>query len=51
MVIMNDDVKEIRKNALDKNIPIMQDEGIEFLLNFIKSNNIENILIKELNLK
>lgn len=44
MVIMNDDVKEIRKNALDKNIPIMQDEGIEFLLNFIKSNNIENIL-------
>lgn len=41
---MNDDVKEIRKNALDKNIPIMQDEGIEFLLNFIKSNNIENIL-------
>ena len=29
MVIMNDDVKEIRKNALDKNIPIMQDEGIE----------------------
>lgn len=41
---MNDDVKEIRKNALDRNIPIMQDEGIEFLLNFIKSNNIENIL-------
>ena len=41
---MNDDVKEIWKNALDKNIPIMQDEGIEFLLNFIKSNNIENIL-------
>ena len=44
MVIMNDDIKEIRKKALDKNIPIMQDEGIEFLLNFIKSNNIENIL-------
>lgn len=41
---MNDDVKEIRKNALDRNIPIMQDEGIEFLLNFIKDNNIENIL-------
>lgn len=41
---MNDDVKEIRKNALDRNIPIMQDEGIEFLLNFIKNNNIENIL-------
>lgn len=41
---MNDDVKEIRKKALDRNIPIMQDEGIEFLLNFIKSNNIENIL-------
>ena len=44
MVIMNDDVKEIRKKALDRNIPIMQDEGIEFLLNFIKNNNIENIL-------
>ena len=41
---MNDDVKEKRKNALDRNIPIMQDEGIEFLLNFIKNNNIENIL-------
>lgn len=41
---MNDDIKEIRKNALDRNIPIMQDEGIEFLLNFIKNNNIENIL-------
>ena len=41
---MNDDVKEIRKKALDRNIPIMQDEGIEFLLNFIKNNNIENIL-------
>lgn len=41
---MNDDIKEIRKKALDKNIPIMQDEGIEFLLNFIKNNNLENIL-------
>lgn len=41
---MNDDIKEIRKKALDKNVPIMQDEGIEFLLNFIKNNNLENIL-------
>lgn len=41
---MNYDIKEIRKKALDKNIPIMQDEGIEFLLNFIKNNNLENIL-------
>lgn len=41
---MDDDIKEIRKKALDKNVPIMQDEGIEFLLNFIKNNNLENIL-------
>ena len=29
------DIKEIKKYAEDNNVPIMQDEGIEFLQNFI----------------
>ena len=37
-------VRSIEKYAKDKNVPIMQKEGIEFLLNFIKENNIKNIL-------
>ena len=43
MVIMFN-IEDLRLNALDNNIPIMQDEGIEFLLNFIKENNIKRIL-------
>lgn len=41
---MNDDILQIKNDALEKNVPIMQDEGIEFLLDFIRDNNIENIL-------
>lgn len=37
-------LKDIEIYAQDKNVPIMQKEGIEFLLNFIKENNIKNIL-------
>lgn len=44
MVVMNDDILQIKNDALEKNVPIMQDEGIEFLLDFIRDNNIENIL-------
>ena len=37
-------IKEIKEYALINNVPIMQDEGIEFLTNFIVKNNITNIL-------
>lgn len=37
-------IKEMKEYALINNIPIMQDEGIEFLTDFIIKNNITNIL-------
>lgn len=43
MVIM-EKIDSLKLSALDNNIPIMQDEGIEFLLNFIKENKIKSIL-------
>ena len=35
---------EIKKYALDNKVPIMQDEGIDYLINYIKDNKIESIL-------
>jgi len=35
---------KIEKYAKEYNIPIMQKDGIEFLIKFIKENNIKNIL-------
>ena len=37
-------LKEIEDYAYKNNIPIMQMDGIEFLTNYIKENNIKNIL-------
>ena len=37
-------IEEIEKYAKEFNIPIMQKDGIEFLTNYIKENNIKNIL-------
>ena len=37
-------LEEIEEYALNENIPIMQKDGIEFLTNYIKDNNIKNIL-------
>ena len=37
-------IKEIKKYAEVENVPIMQDEGIEFLTEFIIKNNITSIL-------
>ena len=37
-------IESLKLEALSNDIPIMQDEGIEFLLNFIKENNIKTIL-------
>ena len=43
---MSDDlmIKKVKEYALVNNVPIMQDEGIEFLTDFIVKNNITNIL-------
>ena len=38
------DIKEIKSFARDNNIPIMQDDGIEFLTNFIIKKQTKNIL-------
>ena len=40
----NSDIKVIKEYAIENNIPIMQDEGIEFLTNFIIKKQIKNIL-------
>ncbi len=37
-------LEEIEKYAHSNNIPIMEKEGIEFLTEYIKKNNIKNIL-------
>lgn len=37
-------IKEIEEYAEKNNVPIMQKDGIEFLIKYIKDNNIKNIL-------
>lgn len=37
-------LEKIEKYAKRENIPIMEKSGIEFLINYIKENNIKNIL-------
>lgn len=37
-------LEKIEKYAIDNNVPIMQKDGILFLKDFIKNNNIKNIL-------
>lgn len=44
MVIMEKDILQIKESALLEDVPIMQDEGLEFLLEFIRKNKIKNIL-------
>lgn len=41
---MDHKIEIIEKYAKDNNVPIMQHDGIEFLLDYIKKNNIKNIL-------
>lgn len=38
------DIREIKKYALENKVPIMQDEGIDFLTTFIVKNQINNVL-------
>lgn len=37
-------IKEIKEYAAENNVPIMQDEGIEFLTTFILKKQIKNVL-------
>lgn len=37
-------IKNLKTYAKENNIPIMQDDGIEFLIEYIKKNNIKTIL-------
>ncbi len=41
---MNNLIEEMEKYAEKENVPIMQKDGIEFLLDFINKNNIKSIL-------
>lgn len=41
---MNSDIKELKEYAIENNIPIMQDDGIDFLTNFIVKKQIKNVL-------
>ena len=41
---MNKEFKQMEKYAEEKNIPIMQKSGINFLAKYIEENNIKNIL-------
>ena len=38
------EINKIKEYAKEENIPIMQDDGIEFLTSFIEKKNIKNIL-------
>lgn len=37
-------IEDIKKNALKNKVPIIKDDGLAFLLDFIKTNNCKNIL-------
>jgi len=41
---MEESIKELKEYAYENNIPIMQDEGIKYLTNYIKQNNIKKVL-------
>ena len=41
---MNDLINKIKDYAVVNNVPIMTDEGIDFLTNYIKENNVKRIL-------
>lgn len=38
------DIREMKKYALDNKVPIMQDDGIDFLTTFIVKNQINSVL-------
>lgn len=38
------DIREIKKYAIDNRVPIMQDDGIDFLTTFIVKNQVNSVL-------
>lgn len=40
----HEDVRKIKEYALEKKVPIMQDEGIDFLTTFLIKNQIKSVL-------
>ena len=44
MVNTIDLIKEMKEYAEDNNVPIITDEGINYIRNYIKENNIKRIL-------
>ncbi len=41
---MKEEIESIKNYALENNVPIMQDDGINYLTNYIKKNKINKIL-------
>lgn len=41
---MKEEIESIKNYALENNVPIMQDDGINYLINYIKKNKIKKIL-------
>ncbi len=41
---MKEEIESIKSYALENNVPIMQDSGINYLTNYIKKNKIKKIL-------
>ena len=44
MVEHLNEIKEIKKYALENKVPIMMDDGIDFLTTFIIKNQIKSVL-------
>ena len=44
MVELHQDIKELKKYAKENNVPIMMDEGINFLTTFVIKHQIKNVL-------
>jgi predicted O-methyltransferase YrrM len=44
MFFINSDMKAMQIYAEENNVPIMEKEGLKFLLDYIKSNNVKSIL-------
>ena len=40
----HEEVRKIKEYALEKKVPIMQDEGIDFLTTFLIKNQIKSVL-------
>ena len=38
------DIREMKKYALDNKVPIMQDDGIDFLTTFVVKHQINSVL-------